>query len=64
MQGVDDSVPAHLRGEGLVRNRHMGKRELNQMVTSFWKYRFSHNQPQQMVCEQCSQMHMPLTVVM
>ena len=59
MQGVDDSVPAHLRGEGLVHNRRMGKKELNQMVTRFWKYLegFSHDQSQQMVCAQCSQMH-------
>lgn len=41
-QGAGTDVPAYLRFEGQVRNRHLGKRETSLLVKDIWKQRIEH----------------------
>jgi hypothetical protein len=49
--GTAESIPAHLRGEGLVKNLHLSKKDLNQFIDNFWKYHLSRNVPDVMMDE-------------
>ena len=43
------NIPAHLRGEGMVGNLHMSKKEVNQLISNFWKYHLAHDASDMMV---------------
>ncbi len=48
-QGVGEDVPHHLRADGFVRNRKIGRAEVNELVSGFWQHRLTSEETSQPV---------------
>lgn len=49
VQGTGEDVPCHLRAEGLVRNRRIGRVEVNKLISGFWQHRLTTQDPSEPV---------------
>ncbi len=48
-QGVGEDIPHHLRADGPVRNRKIGRAEVNELVSGFWQHRLTSEETSQPV---------------
>ena len=41
MKGLDDSIPRYLRSEGVLKNRKLSVKEVNDFINGFWHHRLN-----------------------